>query len=268
MKRGPEDYSYIGVKDKIRLLSRALRRNRGSRLRALSNYGYHHFHFHASMTASVLPLNKLLYDFEHSDLRHLTVRSRDHMRLAIKTAGPQDFLGAAAAWREVWSRYSIKDCKRKGYCDNGACFHELHVHLLQDLTSRARFEARSNVLLATGHKLPAELADLVFEQLLVAEEIPVDSAMTTDPSSILGDLLPPFACKRFERMTYDSGGDARSLRRSLSAKDDEDDKVDEDIDEDPTEADAGVEADGGADGDASESEADSLLDRYLPAATL
>ena len=221
---------YTGdVKDKIRLLSRALRRDRGSKSRSMSNY--HHFQFHASMTGSVLPLNKLLYEFEHSELRHLIVRSRDHMRLAIKTAKMGDFLGAAAARREIWSRYSRKGCTSRSLHSSTTCFHELHVHLLQDLTSRARFEARSNALLATGHKLPAELTDLVFEQLLVAEEIPLDISMVTGQHSTDTDLLEPFACERLKRLAWDRDGDVASLRSRLRGKDNEQDEINEFSDE-------------------------------------
>ena len=219
-------HSRYSLKDNIRLLSKALRNAHDPKAAS------HFFQFNASMIASVLPLNKVLS--EDYEMNHLKRRCRDHMRFAMFKAKPKDFLGAAAARREIWSRYQLKGCEEKGYRWSSSlpkCFHSKHVWLLQDLTDRAHIEARSNVLLATGHKLPAELAELVFEQVLLAEELPLDTRMVMADST--SDLLEPFACEQMTLRLYD-GCSTEDLHTALfREKDDGDDNVDELSDDEP-----------------------------------
>lgn len=61
--------------------------------------------------------------------------------------------------------------------DPYGCFHLSSANMLHWLQTQAWSEIRASVMLTAGSKLPAELAERVFEFALKAEEIPQDPSV-------------------------------------------------------------------------------------------
>ncbi|KAH3905628.1 hypothetical protein HBH56_216060 [Parastagonospora nodorum] len=81
------------------------------------------------------------------------------------------YVNAAKACREVRERMNRHECE--AYEDEKCVFNIL-LPTLEILQGRAKYEVCHAVMLATGAILPAELADLVVEYTLLAEEVPSD----------------------------------------------------------------------------------------------
>jgi hypothetical protein len=103
------------------------------------------------------------------------------------------YYDCASARRQLWHAWLDYDCAninahRRNAVEivdeegraAGPCFHGHNRRLLELLNLRAAAEIKRNVLYAVGNRLPAELAELVFEFAMVAEEIPQDHRVVTD----------------------------------------------------------------------------------------
>lgn len=81
------------------------------------------------------------------------------LRLRCLEAGSLDRVVTGVPWAMV---------RRK------KCVHGKHLELLETLQKQTQKEIRTNVSLATGSHLPAELAELVYEAAVELEGIPAD----------------------------------------------------------------------------------------------
>lgn len=116
------------------------------------------------------------YDLSQDSARELSRNACDIIRTN------ESWLFCTATWRELCSRG--KDCH---YCrvsdqqkpprelSRFKCFHMQYKALFDELRKRARREARFCVHLVVGRHLPAELAELVVDKIILMEEPPVKS---------------------------------------------------------------------------------------------
>jgi hypothetical protein len=110
-------------------------------------------------------------------------------------AGHWDF---AMARREMWATYAefqLEDFDYHAHLPTARhdpratqCIHQELLHLLGTLNGNAQDEVRGNVCLAVGRWLPPELAELVYEETMALEEVPLDCTVLVDPGSRAGDL--------------------------------------------------------------------------------
>ncbi|KAK4548043.1 hypothetical protein LTR36_010763 [Oleoguttula mirabilis] len=106
------------------------------------------------------------------------------------------FYDCAALKRELWTVWSHACFPTSGSRQRD-CVHVKNVDLLETLQEQAQKEVRANVVLATGCDLPAELAELVYEATLQAEDIPLSPNVRypTEPFAYTpGKLLPGYRC--------------------------------------------------------------------------
>jgi len=124
------------------------------------------------------------------------------------------YYNCAAARRELWKEMtSVTPCYRtdpqwdsEEY--HAGCHHRRNLLTLEFIQKHAREEIRSNVLLAVGRHLPAELAELVIEATLEAEEVPLGWEVTKEdeqsPSGLR--LVPEYnLCVRCNDWYHGSG---------------------------------------------------------------
>lgn len=207
---------YQGTERRIHVICKALSSSTDK------SASYHILAFNAALIDSVLPRNKILGSY---DVERIAAACRDCMEATEILSPSSIHLGAAAACRSIWSRYQTIKCtaRRDGYYDN--CFHQDHIRLLRGLTERSHFEARCNILLAANARLPSELVDHIFEYLLVAEEVPLETTFTRPSAFAYSEYevaLEQFSCGREIRLFPGKNIKPEHLQRMLHhCRDDE-----------------------------------------------
>jgi len=94
------------------------------------------------------------------------------------------YYNCAAARRELWNAMTLvtpciqTDPQWDSEEYYAGCHHRRNLPTLEYIQKHARGEIRSNVLLAVGKHLPAELAELVIEATFEAEGLPLDWEVT------------------------------------------------------------------------------------------
>ncbi|KAF7185952.1 hypothetical protein HII31_12825 [Pseudocercospora fuligena] len=193
----------------------------------------HFFRFNAQLMGVVLPQNRLLH--EDIEVHFFNLISCIEMRSELAQATPATYLDCAKARREIWKRYSKLDCKLEpyeGYSDR-KCFHQTTIGLLQDLQTRAQQEIRCKVILAVGTYLPAEIADVIVDSVLILEEVPVESSVAEEPGTgtYLHSVLPNYDCGRVQYLSHRHRN--FNLRKERKELEGYDRKLDEEIRNDP-----------------------------------
>ncbi|KAF7185921.1 hypothetical protein HII31_12794 [Pseudocercospora fuligena] len=114
----------------------------------------------------------------------------------LEAAEPDDYLNSSKARREIWKAYRNLNCKTRG---KHQCFHRRTIDLLHKLQVQSHHEIRNNVLLAVDGHLPNELADVIIEHTLRAEEIPLQSDIRfakDDTDGLWPFLREEYSCPR------------------------------------------------------------------------
>ena len=86
----------------------------------------------------------------------------------------------------MYSTRCDMDTQRSRWQRDNACTHNTLIPTLDLLQRHAYFEIRSNVQLAVGNRLPAELAQLVFENTLDVEGIGTEPRIVVKATNTLG----------------------------------------------------------------------------------
>jgi hypothetical protein len=106
-------------------------------------------------------------------LNFTQIRFHEHVTKAIERLLESDlgdqFVGYERYCRALKARMKMLLCLRRS-CMQSTCVHDALVPNLDILQRYANFETRGIVRLAIGHRLRAELMELIFEYTIVAEE--------------------------------------------------------------------------------------------------
>ena len=145
---------------------------------------YHAFHFAMFVKAEIL---RPEYELWCDDDPRKTICTVDDTIIACLRRrsvpgldwDPIDWpchFGFAQARQLLWS--AMQEVRCTGFqSSSNHCSHKRNLPFLEKLQKEAPQEIRSNVMLAVGRQLPAELADAVYEYALSAEKIPVDPSV-------------------------------------------------------------------------------------------
>ncbi|KAK4622673.1 hypothetical protein CLAFUR0_07559 [Fulvia fulva] len=101
------------------------------------------------------------------------------IRTCLRNAGGE-YLDCAAARRSIWRSYASALSQDEDVHAYHDCVHGYLLRILEQLQLKAKEEIRRNTYLAVGTKLPTELADLVLNAALLAEEVPLGTSIAEE----------------------------------------------------------------------------------------